>query len=71
MAHQRVGYSRCFAPEPLLQPGAKSMPKIARTLFEKSFRQIEAAVLQFHFGRLDHRHQFPRLSCGRLPIIAP
>src|SRR5205085_8850478 len=47
MADQRVGYGRCFTPQPLLQPGAKSMPKITRTLLEKSFRQIEAAVLQF------------------------
>ena len=45
MARQRVGDSRCFAPEPLLQPSAESMPKNPRTLLEKSFRQIDSAVL--------------------------
>src|SRR5207248_9316737 len=60
MADQGVGHGRCFAPEPLLQPTAEAMPEIPRPLLDKSFREIDSAVLSFRFGSPDHRHQFPR-----------
>ncbi len=40
VANQRVGYSRGFAPEPLLQPAAEPMSERAGAFLEKSFRQI-------------------------------
>src|SRR2546430_6945951 len=45
VANQRVGYSRGFASEPLLQPAAEAVPEISRTFFEKSLRQVDSAVL--------------------------
>ena len=45
VANQRVGYGGGFASEPLLQPAAEAMSERAGTLLEKSFRQIESAVL--------------------------
>jgi len=56
MTDQRISDSGCFASKPLLQPTAKPLPECAGALFEKSFRQIESAVLQLHFAGLDHRH---------------
>jgi hypothetical protein len=45
VTNERIGYRRRFAFEPVLQPGAKPMAEGARTLLEKSFRQIEPAIL--------------------------
>jgi len=45
MTDQRVGYGGGFASEPLLQPGAKPVPERPWPLIEKSFRQIDSAVL--------------------------
>ena len=67
---QRISYGGSFASEPLLQPRAEAVPEIPRALFEKSLRQIDSAVLQFHLACLDHRDQLPRLSWGRLRTIA-
>lgn len=67
---QRISHGGSVASEPLLQPGAEAVPEIPWPLFEKSFRQIDSAVLQFHLACLDHRDQFSRLSWGRLCTIA-
>ena len=67
---QRIGYGGSFASEPLLQPVAEAVSEIPGALFEKSFRQIDSAVLQFRLACFDDRAQLPRLSCGRLCTIA-
>ena len=69
MTDQRIGNGGGFASNPLLQPSAEAAPEIPRALFEKSFRQIDSAILYFYLARIDHRDQFPRLSRARLRTI--